>query len=115
MAPVRIAIVPNETTAEIVCGRLRTEGIDCSYRRTDLAVGASDGALSGAGPIEVGATLKKYEDQGIGVNAGLLVGHGTIRRSVVGRGELQATADQLDKMKSLVKKAIEEATKTDAD
>jgi hypothetical protein len=53
MAPVRIAIVPNESTAEIVCGRLRTEGIECSYRRTDLAVGASDGALSGAGPIEV--------------------------------------------------------------
>jgi hypothetical protein len=53
MAPVRIAIVPNETTAEIVCGRLRTEGIECSYRRTDVAAGAADGSLSSAGPIEV--------------------------------------------------------------
>ncbi|MBI3405321.1 MAG: D-aminoacylase [Acidobacteria bacterium] len=62
----------------------------------------------GAGPIEVAATLKKYEDQGIGVNAGLLVGHGTVRRNVVGRGDAQPTAEQLEKMKSLVKKAMEE-------
>jgi len=33
----RVTVVWNEGEAEIVCGLLRTAGIECFYRRTDLS------------------------------------------------------------------------------
>lgn len=55
MAPATLTIVPDEMAAEIVCGRLRSSGIDCMYRRTDLASasGTFGGGYSMAGPTEV--------------------------------------------------------------
>jgi hypothetical protein len=53
MAPVRLAIVPDAVTADVVCGLLRENGIDCFHRRTDIAVGAADGGFGQAGPTEV--------------------------------------------------------------
>jgi hypothetical protein len=47
-----LKIVSNEPEAEIVCGLLRSAGIDCDYRETD----AIDSALEDftpAGPCEI--------------------------------------------------------------
>jgi len=52
MTPVSLTVVPNEMTAEILCGRLRASGIDCSYRRTDLAAAAA----AYAGGLTIGGT-----------------------------------------------------------
>ncbi|EDP70792.1 amidohydrolase family protein [Flavobacteriales bacterium ALC-1] len=43
-----------------------------------------------------------YETHGIGTNAVLLVGHGTIREQVMGKSDRKATADDITKMKALV-------------
>ncbi|MBA2440683.1 MAG: DUF2007 domain-containing protein [Thermoleophilaceae bacterium] len=40
---VRVAIVANEPAADVLCSLLRTEGIRCMQRVTDVGAGALDG------------------------------------------------------------------------
>lgn len=60
----------------------------------------------GQGPIDVGASLAKWTSVGIGPNAGLYIGQGTLRGRVVGARDIPATPAQIDSMKSLVRKAM---------
>ena len=60
----------------------------------------------GQGPIDVGAALKKWTTQGIGPNAGLFIGQGTLRGRVVGARDIPATPVQLDSMRALVRQAM---------
>jgi hypothetical protein len=52
MALIRLTVVPNATEAEILCALLRTEGIECDHRATNVGVGSMDG-MPGGGPREV--------------------------------------------------------------
>jgi len=58
--------------------------------------------------LKVAATKAKWEDQGIGTNAVFLVGHGTIRKTVMGTELREATREEIEKMKSILHKAMEE-------
>jgi Putative prokaryotic signal transducing protein len=49
---VHLTVVPTEAEADLLCALLRTEGIDCEDRPTNMAVGAMDG-LPGGGPREI--------------------------------------------------------------
>ncbi len=49
-----------------------------------------------------------YETHGIGTNAVLMAGHGTIRKLVVGRGNQKATAEELKNMQTLVQREMDE-------
>jgi len=62
----------------------------------------------GDGPFRVAQTLEKWERQGIGTNAALLVGQGTVRGEVVGAGDVQPTIEQLAQMKNLIAQAMDE-------
>ena len=62
----------------------------------------------GAGPIQTGATLAKWKQQGIGTNAGVYIGQGTVRREVMGMSDAAASAEQIAKMKSLVARGVQE-------
>jgi N-acyl-D-aspartate/D-glutamate deacylase len=62
----------------------------------------------GGGPFRVAETLEKWERQGIGTNAALLVGKGTVRGAVVGEGDVQPTIEQLAQMKNLIAQAMDE-------
>jgi hypothetical protein len=53
MAGVHLTVVANEIEAEVVCGLLRANGIECAYRTTNLAAGLADGSSSQAGPREI--------------------------------------------------------------
>ena len=55
MAPVRLTVVGDEVEAEMLCGRLRANGIECGYRETDpaAAISAYGGGFAMAGPTEV--------------------------------------------------------------
>jgi hypothetical protein len=48
-----LTVVGDELEAETLCGLLRVNGIDCSYRRTDVAAGRADGSSSMSGPTEI--------------------------------------------------------------
>ena len=52
MDAVRLMVVGNSFEAETVCGLLRTEGIACEHRQTDMGAGAGD-AVGDSGPREV--------------------------------------------------------------
>ncbi len=62
----------------------------------------------GDGPFLVAETLNKWEQQGIGTNAALLVGQGRVRGEVVGAGDVQPTIEQLAQMKNLIAQAMDE-------
>lgn len=62
----------------------------------------------GGSAANIGETLKKWDEQGIGTNAILLAGFGTIRSRVLGTTDAQPTAAQLEEMKTLVAQAMDE-------
>jgi hypothetical protein len=45
-------VVGNLMEAETICGLLRTEGISCDHRQTDMGAGAGD-AVGSSGPREI--------------------------------------------------------------
>ena len=52
MNGVRLMVVGNSFEAETICGLLRTEGIACGHRQTDMGAGAGD-AVGDSGPREI--------------------------------------------------------------
>jgi N-acyl-D-amino-acid deacylase len=62
----------------------------------------------GAGPFNVKTAIDKWKSSGIGTNAILLVGYGSVRREVLGMSAKAPTPGQLDAMRGLVKKAMDE-------
>jgi N-acyl-D-aspartate/D-glutamate deacylase len=62
----------------------------------------------GGSVLNVGELLRKWDEQGIGTNAILLAGHGTIRGRVLGPTDAQPNAAQLEEMKQLVARAMDE-------
>jgi N-acyl-D-amino-acid deacylase len=62
----------------------------------------------GGSVVNVGEILRKWDEQGIGTNAVLLAGHGTIRGRVLGPTDAQPDAAQLEQMKQLVTRAMDE-------
>jgi len=62
----------------------------------------------GSSAANIGETLRKWDAQGIGTNAILLAGHGTIRGRVLGPNDVQSTAAQLEEMKRLMAQAMDD-------
>ncbi len=62
----------------------------------------------GEGPVQTAATLDKWQRQGIGTNAALLVGEGAIRREAMGMSDAAPTDPQMDLMKRLVERAMQQ-------
>jgi N-acyl-D-aspartate/D-glutamate deacylase len=60
----------------------------------------------GGGPWPLSEQRARYEAHGIGVNAALMVGHGTIRREVMGMEDRPPTEDELERMKALVREGM---------
>jgi hypothetical protein len=52
MFGVRLTVVGDGMEADAICGLLRTEGIACNHRQTDMGVGAWEATGSG-GPREI--------------------------------------------------------------
>lgn len=62
----------------------------------------------GGGTHDVDARLQSWSREGIGVNALTYVGHGHIRREVIGEENRAPTADEMETMKAMVRQAMEE-------
>jgi N-acyl-D-amino-acid deacylase len=62
----------------------------------------------GDSPEHIGATLTTWTQQGIGTNAVLFIGQGTVRREVLQMSDAAPTPAQLEQMKSLVDTAMNE-------
>jgi N-acyl-D-aspartate/D-glutamate deacylase len=62
----------------------------------------------GSSPIDIGATLAQWKKQGIGTNAALFIGQGSVRRAVMGMSAATPTPQQIVQMQKLVERAMEE-------
>lgn len=62
----------------------------------------------GGSVLNIGETLRKWDEQGIGTNAILLAGFGTIRGKVLGPTAAQPNAAQLEEMKAMVAREMDE-------
>lgn len=62
----------------------------------------------GDSPRDTGATLAKWQSQGIGTNAALFIGQGTVREQVMKMSDAKPTATQIDQMKNLVDTAMQQ-------
>lgn len=62
----------------------------------------------GDSPRDIGATLDKWNRQGIGTNAALFIGQGTVRGQVMKMSDARPTAEQMDQMKRLVDTAMQQ-------
>ena len=63
----------------------------------------------GESPEHIGETLATWTRQGIGTNAVLFIGQGTVRREVMEMSDARPTPEQMEKMKALVDSAMNEA------
>lgn len=66
------------------------------------------GNCGGSESLKVAETKKNWEKQGIGTNAVILVGHGTIRESVMGMEPREATPEEIEKMKKILRQSMQE-------
>src|SRR5436305_5360104 len=62
----------------------------------------------GSSPLPIGSALRKWDQQGIGTNAALLVGMCSVRRQVMGMSDSAPTASQLQQMKELVAQGMDD-------
>lgn len=52
--------------------------------------------------------IRRFREEGVGPNVALLVGHGQVRRLVMGMEEREPTPAELERMKALVREAMEQ-------
>jgi len=61
----------------------------------------------GGGPVSIATTFETWQKQGIGTNAALLVGQGSVRRQVMSMSAAPATKEQIERMKGIVGEAMD--------
>jgi N-acyl-D-amino-acid deacylase len=64
--------------------------------------------VDGAGTSNVANEMQQWQDNGIGVNGLVFVGHGYVRRQVMGTEDRPPTPLEMQAMKTLVKKGMDE-------
>ncbi len=62
----------------------------------------------GRSPNSISKALQAWETNGIGTNALWLAGHGSIRGAVLGAKDVAPSPEQLDKMRALMRQAMED-------
>lgn len=60
----------------------------------------------GGGPVDLAAQRASLEKGGVGVNVALLIGHGSVRRAVIGGDNRAPSAEELERMRALVRRAM---------
>ncbi|MGH9319127.1 MAG: N-acyl-D-amino-acid deacylase family protein, partial [Vicinamibacteria bacterium] len=60
----------------------------------------------GGGPWPLSEQRARYEAHGIGVNVALMVGHGSVRREVMGLEDRPPTEEELERMKAMVREGM---------
>ena len=61
----------------------------------------------GGGSIQIGTLLDGWRKNGIGTNAAVFIGQGSVRRAVMGMSSAAPTSSQLDSMRAIVRRGME--------
>lgn len=97
-------IDPHTHTAEDLSNPARKSNEPYLYQGVTTVITGNDGNA----PFPPSEALGRWQQQGIGTNAALYVGHGTVRRQVMGMSDRAPSAEELERMKALVRKAMDE-------
>ena len=97
-------IDPHTHTLEDLSDPKRSHNENYLMQGVTTVVAGNDGQS----PVQTGATLEKWRQQGIGTNAALLIGEGSVRREVMGMSDAAPTGEQLDRMKAMVDRAMKQ-------
>lgn len=62
----------------------------------------------GGGPVDIGKQIDVWKKNGIGTNAAVYIGQGSVRGAVMGMSDAKPTAEQLDSMKKLVARGMDD-------
>lgn len=62
----------------------------------------------GSSPLKIADALHTWAQQGIGTNAALFIGQGSVRSAVMGMSDAKPTLEQMDSMKALVDRGMKE-------
>ena len=62
----------------------------------------------GSGPVDVGAYLRKVDEQGAGTHIAHLLPHGSLRDQTMGKERREPTSDELDRMCKLAEQAMKD-------
>ena len=89
-------------------GGLTTPGL--SHARPLLAQGLTMILANpdGRSPLDLAAQREALLRDGLGVNVGQMVGHGSLRQAVIGMADRLAEPEELEEMKRLLRNALEE-------
>lgn len=84
---------------------LRLPGAESHIRQgVTTALGGPDGSA----PWPLDAYLDEVEALGVGLNVGFMVGHNTVRRAVLGLEDRAPTTSELDEMKAMVSRGMDQ-------
>lgn len=61
----------------------------------------------GSSPLDIAKTLNAWQQQGIGTNAALFIGEGSVRGHVLGMSDAKPTPAQLDSMRVLIARGMD--------
>lgn len=61
----------------------------------------------GSSPLDIAKTLNAWQHDGIGTNAALFIGEGSVRGHVMGMSDAAPTAAQLDSMRALIARGMD--------
>ena len=61
----------------------------------------------GGGEVDLAEQGRRFREGGIGVNVALMIGHGAVRREVLGMEDRPPTAEELERMAGLVRSGME--------
>lgn len=126
----RIVFVGNSATAHIHAARtIDAKGLivapgfidSHTHAESDLSSPARHGNVNylmqgvttvmtgndGSSALDVGAALDKWQRQGIGTNAAMFIGEGSVRRAVLGMSDAKPTPAQMDSMRALVARGMD--------
>jgi N-acyl-D-aspartate/D-glutamate deacylase len=95
-------IDPHTHALEYLSTEARKSNVNYLMQGVTTVITGNDGG----GPVNTGEILARFDKQGVGTNVALLVGHGAVRRAVLGPDDVQPSAEQLEQMKALVRKAL---------
>ena len=85
--------------------------IDSNVNLNYLTMGVTTvvtGNCGGSVSLNAAETKSNWEEQGMGTNAVLLAGHGSVRREVMGTEPREATPEEIEKMKEIIRQAMED-------
>lgn len=97
-------IDPHTHFAEVLSAEETRANLPCLAQGVTTIFANNDGG----GTLEIGKKLDEWNQHGIGTNAALFIGHGSVRNKILGSKNVRPDAEQLEEMKEIVSRAMRE-------